>query len=799
MMNIFSNHASHITRQRSPLQLTLAAATIAALFGTSTAVAEPMFQQSIMPRPDNARWTDNYIEVGAGGVKTDSPNGKAFKFGEFTGLKNEETFGILGLNWIFQSREDDALNFRIHAQDLALDTRKLSLEGGRQGAWETSFSANRLLRAEISPAKFLYAPGSLGTNYVQNIQPRPTNDAGRTAFFLNQANYSAFDIEQGRDIFRLGVKGVLSTNWNLKVDYREDIRDGSRLTGVYFNSAGAGGTGRNPVIVPYQIDDKTQQVDLTLGYLSKAFEAQVAYSYSRYENNLDRFNVDNVNTTAATPATSLSSPVNPTTAGALPIAQVSLAPDNEFHQVTATGAYNFTRDTRAKVQLSYGVALQNETFLPYNSFGAGVTSGVALPRSSLDAKVINTVADISLMTRPTELMDLKIGYQYRDIDNQTPRNTYLYAGRDGAQPAQPVPPASSSFERTNAPMSTTEQRATLDADYRLGSATHLRGLFEHTITDYTLADVSQTKTNKAAVDLRRTFSDEFIGNLGYIFTQRTGTTYDRNVYFRETYTPTYVASASGLLTNHPSMRPFMFNDFDEHRLRTSGNWVVSETLTLGASIDGYDRKYKGNDCDQSFAPTNLALPDTCLGTRNSLGGNATLDVQMQPDEYLLFFGFLTLGHSETEIDQREWTVKNNTAAQGLQDQARNWSATLAYTDQTAGIGSKWQLTPKLEVGGQYVYSVGNGATEFTKAFAPAAASMPDTESKLQTIDIYAKWAYSSRLIFRINYLYENMKITDWSYDQFSSPTTNNGILLTGQSSPNYENHVIGASIAISTW
>jgi MtrB/PioB family decaheme-associated outer membrane protein len=755
------NCAKAQATHRESLKLSLATIAIATLFGSAPALAEPLFQNSIMPRPDNSRWTDNYLELGVGGVKTNAPNGKAFKFGEFTGLNDDDPFAIVGFNWIFRSKEDDARYFRTHASDLAMDTRKFSVEGGKQGAWDLSFSAEQLLRAEISPAQFVH--NGLGSSILTNPAGAATarNDPGFLKFF---------DIEQSRDIYRLGARGVLGAHWDLKVNYREDNRDGNRLTGVVF-STGA----NNAAIVPYEINDKTQQLDLTLGYLSKVIEGQLSYSYSRYENTLDRFRVENY------------------TGNTNPTAQLSLAPDNEYHQVTATGVYKISKDTRAKAQLSYGVALQNETFLPYNSAGAGITSGTLLPRSSLEAEVINTVADLSLTTKPLALMQMKLAYQYRDANNKTPRATYLYASRDGAQG-----PLNGATNRTNAPMSTTEQKFLVDADYEVAPRTTVRGLVEHTQTDYTLSDVKQTKTNKAAVDLRRIFSDEVTGNFGYAFTQRTGSTYDKNVYFRETYTPTFVAGGTGLLTNHPSMRPFMFNDFDENRLRSSGNWIATETLTFGASVDGFERQYRGNDCNRSFAPTNFVLPDTCLGTRKSLGGSANLDLQWQPDEDLYGFAFLTHGISQTKIDQRNWSNKAAGVAAGdLNDRNRNWFGEMTSTDDTVGFGARWQMTPKWELGGQYVFSVGKGKTEIDLA-VPNASTLPDTKSEVQNVNLYAKWAYSYKLTFRLNYLYERAKVTDWAYDNFT-PLSNANILLTGQLSPKYENHVVGASVAISTW
>lgn len=769
----------------TPLRLTLAAAAIATLFVAASASAEPLFQNSLMPKPDLSRWTDNYVEIGAGGVSTDAASNKSFKFGEFTGVQDEDAFAIVGFNWIFNNRENDALYLRTNASNLGLETRKFSLEGGKQGSWDLSFSADRLLRSEIDDARFVHK--GLGTSNLTNPAAGAVGSAANAPLYLK-----GFDIEQGRDIYRLGLRGILGANWDYKISYREDNRDGTRLTGLPF------GTGTiQAAIVPYEINDKTQQVEAALGYLNKAVEGQLAYSYSRYENSLDRFRVENVN------------------GNTNPVAQMSVMPDNEYHQLNLTGAYNFSRNTRAKALLSYGIATQNEAFLPYNSAGAGITSGTLLPARSLDGKMINTLADLALMTKPLAEMDLKFAYQYRDIDNQTPRNSYLYAGRDAAQPTLPLTAATAgqaSMLRTTAPVSTTEQKLLIDGDYQFAARTQLRALLEHTITDYTLSDRTQTKTNKAALDLRRTFSDEFLGNVGYAFTQRTGSTYDKNTYFRETYTGPFVPSTTqtaaqiGTLTNHPSMRSFLYSDFDENRVKASGNWTASETLTAGASLDGYDRHYKGDNCGTAVDPTvvtllaGTTLPDTCLGTQKAVGGNANIDLQWQPDENLMAFTFITVAQSKTEIDGRSPWSKGTIAAPTptLGSSLANWYGTMTYTDQTFGLGAKWQVTPKWELGGQYAYSDGVGKTSIRSNTAGAATPLPELESTLDNVNLYAKWVYSSKLTFRFNYLYEHLVSKDWAYDGLT-PTTNSGLLMTGQTSANYENHMIAVSVALATW
>jgi hypothetical protein len=86
----------------------------------------------------------------------------------------------------------------------------------------------------------------------------------------------------------------------------------------------------------------------------------------------------------------------------------------------------------------------------------------------------------------------------------------------------------------------------------------------------------------------------------------------------------------------------------------------------------------------------------------------------------------------------------------------------------------------------------------TGSSIPLQTSMPDTWNKLHTLQLFAKWDYSKQVSWRFNYLYENLKSTDWAFDNLT-PTSIDQVLLTGQEAPRYSNHVFGVSAVIKSW
>lgn len=757
--------------------LTAAAAVVAAAFGTA-AIAEPMLQHRNVSRiADMSRWTDNYVELGVGYNSKDS-----YKFGEWTGLREDGPFPIVGLNWLSRAADNDAAYWQVHGAGLGLETRMLSAEAGVQGRWKLTGSADRLVRSELDSGSYIHQ--GLGGNRL-TLAPGCSGFGSVTA--INTACLQPYKIEQGRDFYRLGYGATLSSEWDVSVNYREDVRDGTRVMGFIVNGFG------QSISVPYAIDDHTQQVETLLSYASKQAQFQLGYTYSRYENELADLQI-----------------VNPIGTPTLPN-RMSLAPDNEFHQLQATGALSLGRTTRLTTKLSYGLGTQDESFLPFSINGGG-TDLALLPRRSLDGEVVKTLFDVSLATRPSDASSLKLGYQYYDYDNRTPRAEYLYWGRDAAVAPNP----NSAATRTSTPVSSTEHKAVVDGDYYLAANTVLRGLVEYRQVQYDLLDRAETESTKAGLELRRPVFDTVMGSIGYWYTEKTGAEYDKNVFFRNSYTnPTFQTSVNGgNLTNHPSVRAFIYADYDEDRFRTSANWAMTETVSLQSSLDGYRQRFKGPDCARIIDP--LAdnalpdLPDTCLGRTLAEGGSLNLDLQWQPEENLALFSFLNLAETVIEQRGRTWAL-STTNAFSAADTRRDWFGRSTNQDHSVGLGGKWLPKETIDLGFQYVFGHSVSKTAILQnavttaplgsgnaGALPQSTALPDAETTTHTVQLYAKWNVNRKLTFRLNYLYETLESSNWAYDGIGV-TANSFVLMTGQASPKYENHVVGASVALHSW
>lgn len=740
----------------------LATATAIGALNAGTAIAEPMLHTpSFYRTADMSRYVDNYLELGVGYNSKDS-----YGFGEWSGLREDGAYPIVGFNWLTRARDSDASYWRLSGSGLGLETRKFGLEVGNQGRWKINASADRLVRSEIDDARFVH-PNGLGTSTLSGIGTVPITTA---------TPLTPYRIEQGRDFYRLGLTTNLSQTWDLQVQYREDVRDGTRVMGVPFT--GFGSTSN----LPYEIDDHTQQLDATLAFANQTSQLQFAYHFSRYENDLTALNLQNPNTTPTNIGGGATVP-SPTTG------RVSLMPSNDYHQLSVSGMHQFTRNVRLAAKLSYGLGTQDQQFLPYTTGAAAL----ALPRNSLDGELRRTLFDLSLMLRPTAVSNLKIGYQHFDHDNATPISSYTYARQDADQGQIP----GTSFDRKNAPLSTTENKLVADGDIRVGANATVRGLVEYSQKDYKLSDRSQTETTKAGVEFRRPIFDTLSGSVGYDYTQRTGSEYDRYAFIAASYVNPQLA------IYHPSMRAYMFSDYSQNRLRASTNWTASETVNLQGSIEGYQQQYEDTGCsavNPTQDPSFGVMPDNCLGRNLAEGGALNLDLQWQPEENFTAFVFVNYSLLTTEQSGRAWT--NATAAI---DSTRDWRATIDTEDHAVGTGFKWQPDEagRMSLGGHYVFTDGRNKVNMITALAGETA-VPESTNHSHSIQLYAKWAFDRSTTFRLNYLYETRESKDWAYLNPATglpygPVVSPAFVWTGQDAPRYENHVVGVSVALHSW
>jgi len=769
----------------------LALAVALALSVPGAALAEP-WEVPLNRYADMSRYDSNYVELGAGYNDNDS-----YKFGEFTGLYKQGAFLIGNAN-LRQHLDNTGRYLNAFGYNLGLPERSIGAEYGRQGSYWVNAGWDQITRYQFNDTQFIHS-GIGGSTLTLPAgcggfaQP-PTATAGQLTNCLQ-----THDIKQERDIYRLGG-GFYLGGWKFAINYRQDERDGNKLIGAVM-----GNSGGNPrsMILPYDLNDSTKQVEATASWAKKDVQAQISFWYSKYEDNANSLTWQN-------PYTNAWGAGNPATA-AFPTGygRLGLMPNNDFWQLKGTAGWNLTPSSRLSGTLAYSISRQNDSFLKYtinDGEAPGTTLSVptALPRDSLDGEIKNTLLDVNYLTRLFRDLSLKVNYHYNKHQNDTPSAWYSYVGGDTTDQTA-IPPGTdpntiaSSRVRMNVPTGTEENRLTLDGTYRFGMRTQLRGWYQYKRINYEeAADEfrSDTTDNEIGGELRRIMSESFTGALRAAFTQRRGSDFSQQRPYEASYTDAQTVGNS-TIDNLPTTRQFFVADYDKSLVRANGNFSVSENVSLGARADYYTMKFKGPDCggpnDQVGAPY-VPMPAECQGRQKGEGQTYTLDASATLAYPWSMFAFYTYEEFKTDQTSRSWNTGGG-VAQAI-NTAFDWNASIKSSDNTFGLGLNYRPdSKKYDFGAQYVYSDGTGSyTLGGPAVPPTALPVPDTKSKLNSFQLYGKYRYSKNIAIRVNYWYQKLETNDWAFDN-ATATSSNNVVLTGQQSPNYTNNVIGVTFA----
>lgn len=298
-----------------------------------------------------------WVEAGIGIQSDDS-----YHFGRYTGF--QESGALINLNGEVTYRGGlDGAYLNGKAVDIGLESRRLSVEGGRQGKYAVAVEYDQI------------------PNYRKNL----TNAS----------------LETERD--RTGVKFsmVPSQGWEVTGRYRHETKDGTRDLG-----AGFGYTDAQVLAVPvrYQTDD----FGVELGYQSEKLQVRLGYAGSLFDNDKTAFSWPNPSPGPAT-------------------GQVAESPDNQFHQISAQLGYQLSERTRIGASLARGRMTQNESFLGYTSNAAIVTPALPSSSLDGQVDTTLAKLELNARPDPKLRLDASYTYSNRDNNTPVNTYSYVVA------------------------------------------------------------------------------------------------------------------------------------------------------------------------------------------------------------------------------------------------------------------------------------------------------------------------------------------------------------------------------------
>ena len=733
--------------------LNVLAAILAAIGLTAPSL---IFAEDLAEEVKQLSRTESEIEVGAGTVSGDS-----FKFGDYRGLGEAGGHGIANLRVLDRSADGTGY-FEITGRDLGLDSRSLKIETGAQGDYSLRLEYDELpkLHSDSYQTPFLGAGSTdltLPSGWVR----------GATTTVMTQldASMQPFDVETQRKKLGLGLTKQLGGGWDTVVNLKQEHKEGTKLIGAVF-----GNSGGNPrsALLPEPVDYTTDQFEALLRYTSQRLQFQFGYYGSLFKNANNRLTWSNPYAdsvwTAAPGCDDLGCPTG----------QLAQEPDNQFHQLQASGSYTFTPLTRLSGSLSFGRMTQNEEFLPY-SVNSALTVTTPLPRTSLDGEVNTIHADLKLTSKLTPKTNFTAAYRYDDRDNHTPREQYIYIGAD-SQVQQAV---SSNKARTNRPLDSTKQVTLLELDYRLTSSTDLKLGYDYNTAKHNYEATEEEHENTYRADVRQRVSDTASAGLGYAHSNRNASEYNGAASLSDSYSSSYIASLGATQwLDLPQLRRYFLADRERDKLRAFVNFAPTETIGVQLGGEYYEDEY----------------PDTAYGLTNAKGRSANMDLSLAASEAVT--GHLFASVEQYETDQRGIsfaTATKVTAADGSLAATNDWLVSADDRTVTSGLGLRVKSSAKFEYGGDFSYAYTEGRFDFTGSIL-SNAPLPDLITRLKRLDLFARYNVQKDLSLNLKYIHERYRSDDWGYDQVTASTLAN-VIGTNQTSPDYKVNFVGLSVA----
>lgn len=649
------------------------------------------------------------IELGIGYVSDD-----AYKFGRYNGMQTDTAF-LLG-DIRYREYYEGGGFLSVRGISLGLESRYLRLETGEPGSVKIFIQYDEL------------------PNYKDNTVATPFIGAGTDTLALPagfdidtnlDANLNNFELKTKRERLVAGASIIPDSHWQFDINISHETKQGIDATGAATANGVTQIIGNTTyALLPEPIDYDTDIINATLRYAGDDGQLDLTYHVSLFDNNND--------------ALSWQDPFNPLVASG----NMSLEPDNEFHQLSLTGGYSLPYSSRLTGLLSIGRITQNQSFEPYTVNTALVTS--PLPRDSLEGKVWLANAQLKLTSRPLTKLRLSAELRYNERSDKTPVDLFSYVVLDShlGGPVQ------------NRPYSYTSNQLNLDGNYRFNALTSLQAGYKRDDTKRSYINAERENTQEDTIFAKWKIKPVSSIDIALYAeaASRDGSDYDT------------------LANENPALRKFYLADRERTKLGARVDYMATESLFLAARAD-----YNQDDYENST-----------IGLTASSQPVLSVDFSYQLAKNITTYGYYTYEHIQSSQAGESFSMAT----------ASNWEANFDDAFNTAGLGARMNGLGKWDVGVDLVRSESSGNIELRDLAAIGTETQfPDITTALTSLKLWTRYNHSKHLAYKLGFRFENYSADNWAVDglQPYDPAVVRNALLLGNETLDYNVYVITVS------
>lgn len=320
-----------------------------------------------------------------------------------------ENLVLNGLSYYLSSK----IGFlQANAKGIAKNDQTSTLRLGKYGRYYLNLSWNQIPHSFSNHSKLFFSESQKGVyTLADSIQARlqGATDAqirSLMASYLSQAQ--KFPLSYRRDKLVGEVKIAPTRNIDLKLSYSNEKKSGYKAT--------SGTPGRfNMVDIPERIDFLTHQLDAQAQYSQKNWSVRGDVGVSIFDNKLEALVWDDPFRLTDTSAGGSSIPRTA-------VVRMGVAPDNWAGNTSITGFVKLPfYNIQSRATIGYGIAKQDEKFLPHtsNSKIVDTLDPLILPKSSLEGEIRTLNGAYFVSARPIKKLFVEANFRYYEFDNQT--------------------------------------------------------------------------------------------------------------------------------------------------------------------------------------------------------------------------------------------------------------------------------------------------------------------------------------------------------------------------------------------
>jgi MtrB/PioB family decaheme-associated outer membrane protein len=685
----------------------------------------------------------------------------AYRYGKYSGLTDDGIEPLLDFRLEKRPEwdSDDTVRWRLQGWRLGLDSRRLEFTYNDQGTQKFGFDYREIPNNRFSDGQTPYRAVDAGLWELAPewfVAPGTSNTLG----FLNlQESLVDLRVDTKRNRMDLDYERKLGPNWTLDVDFRHELKEGTRTLGGIFGHSAA-----NPrsVILAAPVDWTTDIVEAMFEYSTARVQFGVGAYASFFSNDESSLTFQNAYGYRNGWAPGVEYPDA--------YGRIALEPDNSYLQFKTYGGINLSPSTRLTGDFSYGKMEQDETLLPY-TVNPGLAVHTPLPLDSLDAEVNTTMLNLRLTSQLARALGLAVNYHYDDRDNKTPREVWTYIGADSQNQR--------AFEdgRINLPYSYTRQRADATLTYRLPRVARLKAGVEYSdySRDYQEVSDSDELTWLAGISMRGWGSGSM--SLDLRRSDRDVSAYTGNAPLLQSWLPGQVGADE--YENHPLLRKYYLADRDREEARFRADFAPGPVVNLG-----FAASYAEDDYDDGY-----------FGLTQAKVRSMSVDAGWYPQEHIALTAFYT--KEKYEAAQAARSFFNDASANDpandwfadTTDKVDTWNFALNFTD--VGKERGWS---GLDFGFDYTFS--NTRSDILVSAAPSpfnpVGALPQLQAKMRTFTLWGSFQLNGHSSVRLAAENAELSSADWALDGVAPDTLAN-VLLLGENAANYDLWLVSAS------